>query len=36
MGAVTYPNAKVAKFISLNFVPVKIETTNTALMQRFS
>ncbi len=36
MGAVTYPNGRVAKFISLNFVPVKIETTNTAMMQRFS
>ena len=36
MGAVSYPNEKVAKFISLNFVPVKVETSNTAMMQRFS
>ena len=35
MGAVTYPNEKVAKFVALNFVPVKIETSNTAVMQRF-
>ncbi|MGA9820725.1 MAG: hypothetical protein WBQ36_03925 [Desulfobaccales bacterium] len=26
----------MAKFISLNFVPVKIETTNTDLMKRYS
>ena len=36
MGAVTYPNEKVAKFVSLNFVPVKIESSNTAMMQRFA
>jgi hypothetical protein len=26
----------VAKFLSLNFVPVQIQTTNMAMMQRFS
>lgn len=36
MGAVTYPDERVAKFLSLNFVPVQIETSNTAMMQRFS
>ncbi len=36
MGTVTYPNERVAKFISLNFVPVRIETSNKAMMQRFS
>ena len=36
MGAVTYPDERVAKFISLNFVPVQIQTSNQAMMQRFS
>jgi tetratricopeptide (TPR) repeat protein len=36
MGAVTYPDERVAKFLSLNFVPVQVQTSNTALMQRFS
>jgi hypothetical protein len=36
MGAVTYPDERVAKFISLNFVPVQIQTSNQALMQRFA
>ena len=36
MGAVTYPDERVAKFISLNFVPVQVQTTNQAMMQRFS
>lgn len=36
MGTVTYPNERVAKFISLNFVPVRIETSNKAMTQRFS
>ncbi len=35
MGAVTYPNAKVVKFVDDNFVPVQIETSNTALMNQF-
>lgn len=26
----------MAKFLSLNFIPVQIETSNTAMMQRFS
>ena len=36
MGTVTYSNEKVAKFISLNYVPVKIETSNGALMEKFA
>ncbi len=36
MGAVTYPNERVAKFISLNFIPVQIQTANKELMQRFA
>jgi hypothetical protein len=36
MGTVTYPDERVAKFISLNFIPVQIETSNKAMMQRFS
>lgn len=36
MGAVTYPDERVAKFISLNFVPVQIQTSNQSMMQRFS
>jgi hypothetical protein len=35
MGAVTYPNDKVVKFVDYNFVPVQIETSNTALMNQF-
>ena len=36
MGAVTYPDERVAKFLSLNYVPVQIQSSNTAMMQRFS
>ena len=36
MGAVTYPDERVAKFISLNFVPVQVQTSNQTLMQRFA
>ncbi len=36
MGAVTYPNADVARFVDLNFIPVQIETSNTALMQKYA
>jgi hypothetical protein len=36
MGAVTYPDERVAKFISLNFIPVQVQTTDQAMMQRFS
>jgi hypothetical protein len=35
MGAVTYPNDKVVKFVDYNFVPVQIEVSNTALMNEF-
>ena len=36
MGAVTYPDDNVTKFISLNFVPVQIPSTNTELMSKYS
>lgn len=36
MGAVTYPDERLAKFLSLNFIPVQIQTSNTALMQKYS
>ena len=35
MGAVTYPDEKVVKFVDYNFVPVQIETSNTALVEQF-
>jgi tetratricopeptide (TPR) repeat protein len=35
MGAVTYPNEKVAKFIDYNFVPVQIEISNKDLVDKF-
>ena len=35
MGAVTYPDDKVVKFVDYNFVPVQIEVSNTALMEQF-
>ncbi len=35
MGAVTYPHETVVKFVDYNFVPLKIEITNTALAQQF-
>ncbi len=37
MGAVTYPNQEVAKFVDLHFIPVQIETSdqNRALMQQY-
>jgi hypothetical protein len=35
MGAVTYPNDKVVKFVDYNFVPVQIEVSNTALINEF-
>lgn len=35
MGAVTYPNEKVVKFVDYNFVPVQIEVSNTALVNEF-
>jgi hypothetical protein len=36
LGAVTYPQEQVARFISLNFVPVRVQTSNTAMMQKYS
>jgi tetratricopeptide (TPR) repeat protein len=37
MGAVTYPDKEVAKFVDLNFIPVQIETSeqNQALMDQY-
>ena len=35
MGAVTYPDQKVARFIDLNFIPVQVQTSNTELMDKF-
>jgi tetratricopeptide (TPR) repeat protein len=37
MGAVTYPDQEVAKFVDLHFIPVQIETSeqNQALMQQY-
>jgi hypothetical protein len=36
MGAVTYPNDKVVKFVDHDFVPVQIEVSNTALKGQFN
>jgi thioredoxin-related protein len=37
MGAVTYPDQEVAKFVDLNFIPVQIETSevNQALISQY-
>jgi hypothetical protein len=35
MGAGTYPQEKVIKFIDLNFIPVQIQSSNTALMDKY-
>jgi thioredoxin-related protein len=35
MGAVTYPTEAVAKFVDYNFIPVQVQVTNTALMQKY-
>jgi tetratricopeptide (TPR) repeat protein len=35
MGAVTYPNEKVVRFVDFNFIPVQIEVSNTALTDQF-
>ncbi len=37
MGAVTYPDQEVAKFVDLHFIPVQIETSekNKALMEKY-
>lgn len=36
MGAVTYPQEAVAKFVDYNFIPVQIQVTNTELMQKYA
>ena len=36
MGAVTYPNEGVAKFVDLNFVPVQVETSNKDLVGKYN
>jgi thioredoxin-related protein len=36
MGAVTYPNPGVAKFIDLNFIPVQVEVSNKELMEKYN
>jgi thioredoxin-related protein len=35
MGAVTYPNEKVVKFVDFNFVPVQINVSNQTLTDQF-
>ncbi|MBM4283887.1 MAG: hypothetical protein FJ128_01370 [Deltaproteobacteria bacterium] len=35
MGAGTYPDEKVIQFIDKNFIPVQIESSNTALMDKY-
>jgi tetratricopeptide (TPR) repeat protein len=35
MGAVTYPDDKVIKFVDFNFVPVQINVSNQALVEQF-
>jgi tetratricopeptide (TPR) repeat protein len=35
MGAVTYPDERVIKFVDFNFVPVQIETSHTVLVEQF-
>ncbi len=36
MGAVTYPNEGVAKFVDLNFVPVQIQSSNKELAGKYN
>ncbi len=36
MGAVTYPSEAVAKFVDFNFIPVQVQVTDTALMQKYA
>jgi hypothetical protein len=36
MGTVTYPNAGVARFVDLNFVPVQVEVSNKELMEKYN
>jgi hypothetical protein len=35
MGAVTYPDEKVTRFVDLNFIPVQIPTANAELMEKY-
>ncbi|MDI6852616.1 MAG: hypothetical protein QME75_03285 [Deltaproteobacteria bacterium] len=36
MGAVTYPNEGVARFVDLNFIPVQIEVSNKAMTEKYN
>jgi tetratricopeptide (TPR) repeat protein len=36
MGTVTYPNAGVAQFVDLNFVPVQVEVSHKELMAKYN
>jgi TolA-binding protein len=36
MGAVTYPQERVAKFLQLNFIPVQLQSSNKAMMEKFA
>ncbi len=36
MGAVTYPNEGVARFVDLNFVPVQVEISNKAMVEKYN
>ncbi len=36
MGAVTYPDPGVAKFIDLNFIPVQVEISNKELTEKYN
>ncbi len=35
MGAVTYPTEGMGNFIDLNFIPVQVEVSNKALMEKY-
>ncbi len=36
MGAVTYPNEGVARFVDLNFIPVQVEVSNKELVEKYN
>jgi thioredoxin-related protein len=36
MGAVTYPDKAVIDFVDYNFIPVQVQVTDTALMQKYN
>lgn len=36
MGAVTYPNEGVARFVDLNFIPVQVEVSRKDLMEKYN